>query len=383
MFPSARRLFVPAGTLVLVLVGGWWAGAHMQVDPLRAAQHHRLSFQSADSSARAGLSTDETRRANDVLDRQRPVRPGAPQLLYLGNSQALAIMDRHPGDLTSPQWLQVLMDRRGLSGDVRLGALPNMTTEEALVSLVAAFADRPRRADAVVAGVVLEEFRGVGSRAEVRSMAQRPQVRAAIRDLLDANRDLRAAAGALSWAVVEPPAQGPGSTWTSAVDDAVAAVASRVPLVARRDRVRSYLVVKFLAIRNRLLGISSTSARPVPDATFRSSIELLELLLRYCHDRGIPVLLYLAPIRPLEPNPNLPRDVARFRRDVPALCARYRVNCLDYVGLVPEKLWSDYDEDDGAAAGQRDFAHFTGAGHKLLAESLIDHVAALFANRRP
>lgn len=379
MFPSATRLFVPAGTMVLVVIGGWWAAGHLQVDPLRAAQHHRLSFQSADSGATSGLSADEMRHASQVLERDRSTAEGAPQLLYLGNSQALAIMDRHPGDLTSPQWLQVLLSRRGSPAEVRLGALPNMTTEEAVVSLVAAHDGR--RADALVAGVVLEEFRGVGSRAEVKALARRPETRDGIRKLLDANRDLRAAASALGWAASAGDSEG-SHGWTSALDAAVASAASRFPLIARRDRVRSYLVVKFLALRNRLLRISSTSARPVPDATFRTSLEMLELLLRYCRDRRIPVLLYLAPIRPLEPNPNLPRDVARFRREVPALCARYRVTCLDYVGLIPEKLWSDYDDDDGAAAGQRDFAHFTGGGHKLLAESLIAQVAPLLAEAR-
>lgn len=376
---------MPAGTLVLVLFGGWWAGNHLRkVDPLRAAQHRRLSFQSADDAVPAGLSLDEARRANDVLDRLRAVRAGVRQILYLGNSQALAIMDRHPGDLTSPQWLQVLLGRGRATADVRLGALPNMTTEEALVSVVAAVEDRPARADAVVAGVVLEEFRGVGSRAEVKELARHARTRGAIRALLEANPDLPSAASALSWTATVPGAQTSHGTWTSAVDDAVLAVLSRIPLVAGRDRVRAYLVVKFLAIRNRLLRISTASARPVPDATFRTSVEMLELLLRYCRGRGVPVLLYLAPIRPLEPNPNLPRDVARFRRDVPALCARYQVTCLDYVHLIPGNLWSDYDDEEGTAtAGQRDFAHFTGAAHRLLAESLIEHVDALLAEERP
>jgi len=376
---------VPAGTLVLVLVGGWWTGGHLhKVDPLRAAQNKRLSFQSADGAAPTGLSLDETRRANEVLDRQRALAPGARQLLYLGNSQALAIMDRHPGDLTSPQWLQVLLGRGGSTAEVRLGALPNMTTEEALISAVAAVEDRPRRADAVVAAVVLEEFRGVGSRAEVKALARVARTRAAIRELLEANRDLPAAASALGWAATDPEAAtARGRGWTSAVDDALMAALSRIPLVARRDRVRAFLVVKFRSLRNRLLGISSASARPVSDATFQASIELLELLLRYYRARQVPVVLYLAPIRPLEPNPNLPRDVARFRKEVPIVCARYQVTCLDYVGLIPEKLWSDYDEGDGASAGQRDFAHFTGAGHKLLAESLLPHVTAVLGEKRP
>jgi lysophospholipase L1-like esterase len=123
--------------------------------------------------------------------------------------------------------------------------------------------------------------------------------------------------------------------------------------------------------RNRVLGITTASARPVPESSYRASLEMIELALRYAQSSRIQVVLYLSPIRPIQPNPNLPSDVARFRRDVPALCRRYGVKCLDYLDLVPEALWTNYPDDAVGAEGQRDFAHFTGAAHKLLAEKLM------------
>ncbi len=90
--------------------------------------------------------------------------------------------------------------------------------------------------------------------------------------------------------------------------------------------------------------------------------------------------MYLCPIRPIQPNPVLPSDLARFRRDVPELCKLYGATCLDYTDLVPEALWTNYPDDD-VNAGQRDYAHFTGAAHKMLAERMMADVGPLLRDR--
>ena len=96
------------------------------------------------------------------------------------------------------------------------------------------------------------------------------------------------------------------------------------------------------------------------------------MALRYARSKNIQVVFYLAPMRlGVQPNPNVPSDVTRFRRDVPDLCQRYGVPCLDYVDLIPESLWTNYPDNGVGLGAQRDFAHFTGAAHKLLAERLI------------
>jgi hypothetical protein len=141
-------------------------------------------------------------------------------------------------------------------------------------------------------------------------------------------------------------------------------------LFAHRSDLQNRIGLGFYALRNTLLSINSESARPVPESSYRASLELLEMALRYAQAKGIHVVLYLAPIRSVQPNPNVPADVVKFRRDVPALCRRYGAVALDYVDLVPENLWTNYS-DDIISGGQRDYAHFTGAAHKLVAEKLI------------
>jgi lysophospholipase L1-like esterase len=113
----------------------------------------------------------------------------------------------------------------------------------------------------------------------------------------------------------------------------------------------------------------------VPPATYQASLQLLEVAIRYARARGIKLIFVLAPIRPIKPNPMLPADIARYRRDVIGLCEKYGVECLDYVDLVPERLWTNYMVDN-PNVGQRDYAHFTGAAHRLLAQRLWQDAGA-------
>lgn len=98
-----------------------------------------------------------------MVDPARPVVSGHVQLLYLGNSQTLAIMDYQPSDLTTPQWLQVLTSRSQGSGppvDVRVGWPPNMTATEYSVRLVNARLAHPPQVDVLLEMVVLSKNSG-------------------------------------------------------------------------------------------------------------------------------------------------------------------------------------------------------------------------------
>ncbi|HKQ63019.1 MAG TPA: hypothetical protein VJS92_17135, partial [Candidatus Polarisedimenticolaceae bacterium] len=333
----------------------------------------------AASPTRSTLDPDEAARADRMLEVDRPARPGARQLLYVGNSQSMAIMDAEPGDLTSPQWLQLLLDRSGPPPvDVRIGSQPNLTQTESLVLLVAAVQQGRPPLDLFLGAQVLEEYRDLGVREEIARRVADPAVAAVLARLVRDNPDLPAACAALEPLLRQRHEGGerPARGWAARLDRAVNGAAERLPLFAERRELRTHIGLSFYAWRNRLLGIHSSTARPVPEATFRSSLELLELILRYARERQIGVALYLAPIRPIQPNPNLAGDVARFRRELPGLAARYGVACVDYVDLVPEALWTNYPDEVEGTSGERDFAHFTGPAHRRLAEALRRDLAA-------
>ena len=383
-----RRAYVPVASIVLTLIVGNWLAESYAFDPLTAAQNHRLSFQKGGDSALAagGLTRAEEVLAEAVLETNRPLTSGRTSLLYVGNSQVLAIMDRQPGDIITPQWLQILLARqhRSQTGiDVHLAAEPNITLTELLIKLVAAGEQSPRQVDILLAAAVLEEFRGLGVRAEIATTLESGLVRAGLVSLLEKNTDLPAARKAIE-PFLNPGKSSPAvansseSSVAAAVERKLQSAAESVPLFAKRQNLLVAIDLTYNAWRDRLLGITSSAARPVPPAAYAASLELLELALRYAQTKNIQVVFYLAPIRlGVSPNPNVPGDVARFRRDVPELCRRYDVFCFDYVDLVPEALWTNYPDAGGGMGTQRDFAHFTGAAHKLLAEKLVSDMDLL------
>lgn len=384
------RLYVPVVSLVLVFLLGNWATKSTRVDPLTAAQNPRIRFQNGGEAISAippGVTETEAALAKAVLPGDEVTCCNRVQLLYAGNSQALAIMDSRSGDMLSAQWLQIFLSRhaalRAYPIDVRLGALPNMTMTEFLIKLIAGAERIPRQVDIFLAAAVLEEFRAVGVREEVATLIQSPQAKAVLKSLVSSNTDLAAAVRALEpFLEGESPSANIAANKTAGDSSAVRAerllqeLVEGVPLFAQRQNLLVRIYMGYYDWRNHLLGITSATSRPVPDATYRSTLELIEMGLRYAQSKGIHVVFYLAPIRPIQPNPNLPGDVARFRRDLPSLCQRYGAICLDYVDLIPEDLWTNYPDDAAGTNGQRDFAHFTGMAHKMLADHLLSDIGS-------
>lgn len=361
-------------------------------DPLTAAQNPRLTFQTNDLVQDEGntFAVGETQLVEAVRNPTFEATPKSFHLLYVGNSQSMAIMDRLPGDLIAAQWLQIFLARQSettsVPVQVRLGSLPNLTMTEFLVRLVAAGEETSHPVDLLVAGIVLEEWRNVGMRDEVLSQAQLEKTESKLEQLVNQNSDLDFADTTLTSFLQADPSQQANRESSAEPRDSFAMnlekrlqswADSYIPLFALRSQLYGWINLKYFDLRNRLLGINSATARPVPAATYRTSLELLELSMRYAESKDIQLVIYLAPIRPVQPNPTLPSDLARFRREVSALCQDYEVTCLDYIDLIPEDLWTNYPDDSPGVRGQKDFAHFTGAAHKLLAKQLLNDIKPL------
>ncbi len=383
------RLYPPFATLILVLVvGNLWATRY-RFNALTAAQNERLRFTQGGDAQRdastAGITLAEAKMAEQAVTQNRITDGVRPQLMFTGNSQALAIMDHKDGDMITPQWLEILLARKSPDAsplyDVRLCALPNLTETELVIELIGAAEHQPRQVDVLLSGCVLEEFRGISVRDELMNGAT--PLWPSIDALVKANPDLPEAAQALKSA---QPAAGTSVNQmhvplAARFDDRVnAALDRRLPLFAERAKMQAQISFWYYDLRNRALRITTATARPVPQQPYQASLELLEMTLRYARSKNIHVVLYLAPIRPVKPNPNLPQDVERFRKDMPSLAARCGALCLDYTDLVPEQLWTNYPDDAAGTQGQRDFAHFTGAAHKLLADRLMVDVGPQLQN---
>src|SRR5262249_27617269 len=277
--------------------------------------------------------------------------------------------------LTTPQWLQILLARHTRDAGapiVILGSLPNLSMPEFLLRLVAAGEWSPNPVRAAIACVTLREWRGLAVRDSLVSVAAEPQVRGALGKLVTTSPDLTYAAGAIP-SLLRSGQSAPGSSehskqsaaFASRIEQQVQSGADRMPLFEKRSYLYTRLYISYIDLRNWALNIHTDTARPVPQSTYRASLQLLELSLRYARSKHMQFVVYLAPVRPIEPSPILPSDLARFRKDVRDLCEAYSVPCLDYSYLVPEELWTNYP-DGSTTAGERDYAHFTGGAHELV-----------------
>jgi hypothetical protein len=381
----ARRIYVPLTSLLLAIaVGNWLASATEGFDPMTAAQDNRVKLAGRDllvTGGPLGLTAAEIKQLSSVSEWDAPVAQHERWVLYLGNSQTLMISDPTSRDLTSAQWLELLSERKpGHATAVRLGGLGSLRVPEMLIRFVAA-SELHRKPDVLVLALLLDEFRELSVRPEVARLAGTAAVNAAVRKLVSNNAELPDAAQALA-SVLERQSDSAGKEakkpFAARIEDRLQSVADQHwHLFAARPTLVAQSFLTFLDARNKVFGITSADVRPVRPPVFEANFELLEMLLRYARARNIPVVMYLAPVRHARFSPDAAMDLDQLREDALAMCQKYAVPCADYMELVPEKFWTTYYT--GGLKGQRDFAHFTGEGHKLIGERLAkDFGATLF-----
>ena len=354
-----KHLYVPAASLLLLaFLGKWAVNEGVRSDPYAAAN----------ASAQAQLEAQRQASRSDK----------AVQFLYLGNSQTFTIQKPLPGNLTTPQWVQSFLahdgDRNAPSVKMYMGSEPNLTLTEAMIRLVSYAEAKPRKADVLILQLVLDGFRMQGVREGVLADAQRPEVHAALADFIrQYGQRYDAARVALTPALVAkaPVSDAGGKDPLTRSSDATEAAAAQWPVFKYRDQLKVQSANAYMHYRNSLLHITSSAQRPIVETSYRANLELFEMILQYGKDHDIPVIVYLAPVRPHIPNPLRPQDIARFRQDTREICTRYQASCVDLIDAVPEQYWTNYPDDNPEAAGQPDFAHFTGAAHKKVAEELV------------
>ena len=389
------RLYVPILTIILVMgAGRWLSSGHLPGDvaPELAVLEP--------GTGPASLKADEVPLVQDVLKPDRPVVPGHLQLLYLGNSQTGKIADPAPGDLTSPQWLQLLLARNQKPGmrpiDVRQGSFPGMAMPEMFMSVLSYAERNPRQVDVAVLAISPEFFRKLGLREEVKQMAADPQVRSALVSLLGNSREFPA-----GYNVLEPLIAAPTDE-SSKIHDAgqksprladrleswLEAKANHWRLFAKREPVMMKVDYLFMAWRNQILGIKTSTTRPITAATYAGNLELVQMLFQYVKDKGIDLIVYLTPLRQSKSSPYTAADCMKIDQDLARLTKQYGFPYFNYLTLEPDDVFTNLDPpSEGAATsrkfhGEPDYVHFVEQGHKILAERLFADADSAIANYR-
>ena len=152
----------------------------------------------------------------------------------------------------------------------------------------------------------------------------------------------------------------------ASIESWIQARAEALPVVSNRDSMRGQVYETFYEWRNSLLGLRSDSSRPVPQYEYEASLQLLEMILRYTEEKHIVSLFLPNTVEANFAEPQCPRRCRAHRADVHRLCEGYGIWSFDYTDLVPGTMWTNYPDQPDS----RDFAHFTGPAHRLVADQL-------------
>ena len=369
-----RVAYVATTTLLLLAATSFWV-RNLDTNPLTIAQNKRVMF------------TGSRDKGDPVYSPLPLNNSDRLSILFIGNSQSYAIMDYSPGDQCMITFLSDMLngghETETARFPVRYGSLANLRMSEVLTKSVNSVADTQHRPDVVLVGIVLDGLRVLEARSDIAQAAGTSTVSRELTALVQRSPEFPLAIPAVKTLSAASDTQTgvPQSQVTSGQrgmlaagtqEDKLQAKLDRsIPLFQKRQDVYAFLVRLYETQRNAFLRIDTSSRRPIAPATYQTNLQLIEMTLKYLREHNAHAVLYFAPIRPIEPNPYDPADISRFRQDFSALCIRQGALCLDYSNLVPEEMWTVYqDNEPTGKTGQRDYAHFTARAHQKVAAQL-------------
>jgi hypothetical protein len=290
----------------------------------------------------------------------------APLVLVSGMSQTYAINDANEGALPLPDRLDASLAKRG----VRAFGLvaPNLQNEEALLMLVAALSRPETKPAAWLYGLCFDKLRNVDVRPAMLSfLATRPDVRERWDHLCDSEGAMFPLACERLKSTSKRAAEERPATTTvigKIEENTRNAAADVMPLARDRTALNAAGQTKIYELRNWLLGIRTTTERPIIPARYQLNMDLLRLSVRIAKRNGVRPIFYVIPLNPEAKAPYQPEEYAAFKREALALAQAEQIAFANLENAVPEGEW-------GLLYGQPDFKHFREAGHARLTDALL------------
>ena len=361
-----RSLF---GLLIAVVVAfaGLYSYAHIgktiQADDFALGDEN---FHTAESWAGERFTGSSIEEISSTVERyaDSPVASQYPKkyIAWLGNSQLHTINQYKQGDHLAPYWFRKLEPCHDCI--VPLGfSLPNANLQEQFV--LSEYISNRIVIRALVLELVFDDLREDGLRSEfspvlsvnLRNKISHYPVGSSILALYDTEsgkhssvQDNHGLNGSVQLSVEESLTNELGEVW---------------PLWKDRQALRSDFLIDLYYLRNWALNIKPTTVRKMIRPRYVRNMQALEAILSECRNNGIPVIMYVAPIRQDYPLPYDSSQYNLWKQSLKKLASDYSATFVNFEKLVPANMWGTYHENDV------DFMHFQGAGHKLLAEALL------------
>jgi len=280
---------------------------------------------------------------------------------WFGNSQLHTINQYKTGDHLAPYWFRKLLHVP--ESIVPLGiSLPNANLQEHFV--LSRYVQSQLDISAMILELVYDDLREDDLRGEFTAILTDELRRDVLRYPI-AQQILKLAHPEPKDSSKKIPGEVNYTFLRDRSEDALTNLLGQIwPLWSNRQGLRTGLLEDLYYLRNWAFGIRPTSVRKMIRPRYQRNMLALEALLDDCHQNGISIVMYVAPIRQ---DIKLPYDLEgynRWKQELQDLAQHYSARYRDLDALVPGDLWGTYHENDV------DFMHFQGEGHKLLAREL-------------
>jgi hypothetical protein len=374
-------LYVEAATIALaaliaftVLV--FTAGQRIDLENLAKGEQNTSRVEKNNGKPYTACTVKDIKALLDTLNTgrgKRPCNPSYSTILWLGNSQLHYINQYQEGNHLSPYWLRSMWNDPACIETLGC-SLPNVNLQEFLV--LSRYTAGRMPINLLLVELVFDDLREDELRSDFNEMLT-PDVAAGIRRSSSTAQSIvgrflvtrkyvngEERPDALSGTLQKPVEQ-----WLNARFSAI------WKLWANRPQIEGNVYLALYNLRNRVLGIKPTTVRRMIRARYDMNMESLRDMLDDCRQRGLPVLLYIAPIRQDKPIPYDRAEYSCWKEEVGEITRQFGAYLVNLEQLVPGELWGTYTGDD------IDFMHFQGPGHRLVAEALLPHVKKIIADR--
>ena len=285
-------------------------------------------------------------------------------MLWLGNSQLHTINQFKQGEHLAPYWIRKAMNCEACLVPLGL-SLSNANPQENFV--LTKYVTSKLKPNVFILQVEFMGFRESGLRNEfveilsddlIYSLRAYPEAKELSRlaievPNIDKNKDASDSQGKLD--TEDYLTEKIGSVW---------------PLWKDRGSLRSNLLSDLFTLRNWVFNISSKSQRNVIKPRYEKNMKALGNLLEYSKAVGIPVILYIAPVRHDLALPYNNHEYSHWKEQVAELANQYSAQFLNFEDAIPGEYWgSNFGEDI-------DYMHFREQGHKIIADKLLPFIRA-------
>ena len=299
-------------------------------------------------------------------------------VLWLGNSQLHSVNELRRGETTATPILFKGLQLQGL--DLVTFSQPNANLQEHYLLFEYLSSRLPLQY--LILPMVFDDTREDGLRKEVSNFLSDKNTKNALSKtsiglkILDLNKQ-KLSDGNDDMAGITNTLQ------VVAEDKLNSALKMHSQLWAERPEMRGQIFTGLYLLRNSIFHINPSSKRKMIRGRYLDNMNAFEAILASASERGISVLVYIAPLRSDVESPYVDSEYNFFKKDVERLSNIYGAKFSNLENLVPPELWGS---KEGTSLGNRleiDFMHFQGGGHRYLAQKILNLLTTFHLNDKP